>query len=240
MPEISYDLAQPLDVLLRLAEKKFGDVGFEKVAIGDVSLEILQIKDMPQYIEKLVGRTRPGESVELPLWAKIWPSCLFLGFFLQQFPFKEGEELLEIGAGVAVIGLVAAKRGFSVTVTDLEDDALLFARINALKNGVGDMLHIAKADFTKDNLGRRFDHVIGCEVLYNEKTYEPLADFLLAHLAERPESEIILAMDQKREGRAFFNRAKKHFAMMRKEFSFADRDTEEKQAINLFRLRRAE
>ncbi|WP_250645464.1 class I SAM-dependent methyltransferase [Salidesulfovibrio onnuriiensis] len=239
MPKIRYDLDQPMGKLLELAGNKFGEVCFETVTIGNMSLDILQIKDMPRYIEKLVGSAKPGKSVELPLWAKIWPSCLFLGFFLQQFPFKPEDELLEVGAGVAVIGLVAAKRGLHVTVSDLEDDALLFARINALKNGVEDKMDIAKADFTKDSLGRRFDHIIGCEVLYNEATYEPLADFLVDHLAERADSEVILAMDRKREGRAFFNRAKGTFGIMRKDFSFTDKDSGEEQFINLFRMRRS-
>lgn len=239
MSEIGYDLSQPLDKLLVLAGEKFGEVGFEKVTIGDLSLEILQIKDMPKYIDKLVGSAKHGQTVELPLWAKIWPSCLFLGYFLNQFPFKDDDELLEIGAGVAVIGLVAAKRGFRVTITDLEDDALLFATINALKNDVGNNLSIVKADFTKDCLGKTFDHIIGCEVLYNEKTYEPLADFVEKHLSSRTDSEVVLAMDEKREGRAFFNRAKESFDMMKKNFCFTDKESGEEQSINLFRMRRS-
>lgn len=239
MSEIRYDLDQPLEKLLELARSKFGEVVFEKVTIGDIGLDILQIKDMPAYIDKLVSQAAPGKGVELPLWAKIWPSCLFLGFFLHQFPFKENDELLEVGAGVAVIGLVAASRGFKVTITDVEDDALLFARINALRNGLGEALSIIKADFTKDSLGKTFDHIIGCEVLYNEKTYEPLADFVERHLARRSDSEVILAMDRKREGRAFFNKAKESFSMMRKSVSFTDKETGEDQSINLFRMRRS-
>jgi len=239
LSEIRYDLDQPIEKLMELAREKFGEVKFEKVTIGDIALEILQINDMPKYIDKLVAQAKPGKGVDLPLWAKIWPSCLFLGFFLHQFPFKEKDELLEIGAGVAVIGLVAAKRGFRVTITDIEDDALLFARINALKNNVGEGISILKADFTEDNLGRTYDHVIGCEVLYNERTYEPLADFLAEHLADKPGAEVILAMDQKREGRAFFNRAKDTFSMMRKNFCFTDKESGEEQSINLFRMRRA-
>lgn len=239
MSEIRYDLAQPLEKLLELAGSKFGEVGFETVTIGDISLEILQIKDMPKYIEKLVGRAKPGKSVDLPLWAKVWPSCLFLGFFLQKFPFKPEDQLLEVGAGVALIGLVVAKKGFRVTVTDREDDALLFARINALKNGVEDKVEITKADFTKDMLGKRYDHILGCEVLYDERTYEPLADFLVDHLAKRPDSEVILAMDRKREGRAFFSRASESFGIMSKNFCFTDQDSGEDQSVNLFRMRKA-
>ena len=42
---------------------------------------------------------------------------------------------------------------------------------------------MAKADFTADRLGRRFDVVIGAEVLYLPDSYRSLLKFFLAHIA---------------------------------------------------------
>lgn len=234
----SYDLDQPLEKLLELARGKFGEVTFEPVVIGDITLEILQIKDMPRYIEKLVGRAQNGKKINLPLWAKIWPACLFLGFYLDKFPFKDDDEILEIGAGVAVIGLVAAKRGFKVTITDIDADALLFSKINALKNGVEDLVKIESVDFTRGGLGKKFDYIIGCEVLYSEEVYKPLHGFLNNHLAETPTAEIVLAMDQKRQARTFFDLAKERYQMMRQACDFPDSETGEDVALHMFRMRR--
>lgn len=238
MSELKYDLDQPLEKLIEIATKKFGELDFEKVVVGDAELEVLQIKDMPAYIDKLVGQASGKKTVDLPLWAKVWPSCLFLGFYLQQFPFKEGDHVLEIGAGVAVIGLIVAKKGFQVTLTDIEDDALLFARINVLKNGVQDNVDIKKVDFTKDNLGQEYDHIIGCEVLYSEPTYVPVAQFLNNHLSHDKGAEIVMAMDKKRVALRFFEEAQKNFMLMHKGFTFKDKESEEEQEINLFRMRR--
>jgi len=37
-----YDLDQPMDVLIDIAVKKFGEVEFEKIVVGDISIEVLQ------------------------------------------------------------------------------------------------------------------------------------------------------------------------------------------------------
>lgn len=240
MVEVGYDLSLPLEQLLGLARKKFGEVEFEDVTIGNLTFKILQIKDMPAYIDKLVAQAGPGKTVELPLWAKVWPSCLFLGFYLQQAPFDSQARFLELGAGVAVIGLVAAQLGYSVTVTDIEDDALLFARINALENGLEEKLTIAKVDFTKDSLGERFEYIIGCEVLYNESAYKAVAEFVDQHLAVQEKAEVLLAMDSKRQARKFFESAGKGFRFMRKQCAFSGDDADEKQTIDFYRMRRLE
>ena len=159
-----YDLDQPMDVLIDLAVKKFGEVEFEKVVVGDVSLEVLQIKNMQQYIDKLMDKTRAGKKISLPLWAKVWPSSLILGYTLTKFPIGKESRILEVGAGSAVNGLVLAKRGFDVTVTDIDADALLFSKINVLKNGLADSVSIVRTDFTSDSLGCCFDYIVGCEM----------------------------------------------------------------------------
>ena len=233
-----YPLNASLDDLLALARNEFGPVRFEDVRLGDVDLKFIQIEDMPRYLETLVGRTRPGESVELPLWAKIWTPCLILGMFLHRMPIPAGTEVLEIGAGGGLCGLVTAARGFNVTLTDLEPAALLFSRINALKNGLADRVTVQKADFTRDRLGKRFGCIVGCEVLYDDAVFSPLLEFLDHHLAEGPGAEVLLALDQKRTGKVFFNKAQEAFRTLRKDVPYQDRETCENTVTCLFRLER--
>ncbi len=233
-----YDLDRPMDVLIDLAVRKFGEVEFEKVVVGDVSLEVLQIKKMQQYINKLMDKTRAGKKISLPLWAKVWPSSLMLGYTLTKFPIKKGSKILEVGAGSAVNGLVLAKRGFDVTITDVDADALLFSKINALKNDLGDSVTIVRSDFTRDSLGCCFEYIVGCEVLYDEMGFELLVDFLVDHLAEGDSAEVILAIDQKRQARRFFELANDRFAMMKSSARYREEKTGDENVINLFRLKR--
>lgn len=233
-----YDLDQPMDALIDIAVRKFGDVEFEKVVVGDVSLEVLQIKNMQRYIDKLMDQTRSGKKIVLPLWAKVWPSCLILGYTLTQFPFKDGCRVLEVGAGSAINSLVLALRGIDVTVTDVDPDALLFARINALKNGLDDKVVISRTDFTMDSIAGPFDYIVGCEILYDEAVFAPLTQFLSEHLAKEDSAEVFLALDQKRRAQKFFELASERFGMMKSRAEYTDEKTGDKNIINLFRLKR--
>lgn len=226
----------PLDELLDMARAEFGPVAFETVQLPGAALELLQIQDMPGYLEKLVARSRPGQTVDLPLWAKVWTPGLILASFLLRLPLPEGGEVLEIGAGVGLCGLAMASRGFRVTLTDLEPAALLFCRANALHNGLDGRVEVRPADFTRDRLGKRFQCIVGCEVLYQDAVYPGLLEFLRAHLAEEPGAEILLALDSSRTGKGFFALAQEHYRFLRKDVPFTDPESGESTVTCLYRL----
>lgn len=231
-----YDLDQSMDNLLGLAAKKFGEVEFKTVSVGDVSFEVLQIKHMQRYIDKLMDKTRSGKTVTLPLWAKIWQSSLVMGSSLSRFPLAQGGTVLEIGAGDAVNALVMARRGFDVTIVDNDHDALLFSRINALKNGL-DEVTLRYSDF-KDSLGETFDCVIACEMLYDAPTFDVLAGFLDSHVAQGADAEVFLTLDLKRAAKNFFAASNECFKIMRSVSTYKDKDSGEEKEINLFRFKR--
>ncbi len=203
-----------LDELLALARERY-NVAFAPVAIDGLSLELLQIADMTEHLDRLAGDPR-HEQLVLPFWAKVWPACLVLGYAIRRLPEAPGRTVLEIGSGLGLNGLVAAARGFDVTISDNNDDALLFCRINILKNGLQDNARIRRLDFTLDRMERRFDCIIGCEVLYHEDSYRPLVKFLLRHLAATDTAEVILAMDHRRKAKKFFSLAEREFSMQKK------------------------
>lgn len=238
MADIVHNLDQPIGALIDIAVREFGEVDFETITLGETSLQVLQIKQMQKYLDKLMDKTRSGKKITLPLWAKVWPSTLILGYTLTRFPFSDSCSILEVGAGCAVNGMVLANLGYNVTVTDLDPYALLFGKINALKNGLDDKIEVRKADFTVDTIGGRYDYVIGCEVLYEEDVYEPLLGFLGDHLAQTPTAEIILAMDKKRQGRKFFEKAQENYAMMKSDANYKDKETGEEEVVSLYRMKR--
>ncbi|WP_022661901.1 class I SAM-dependent methyltransferase [Paucidesulfovibrio longus] len=238
MTKPPFDPNASLEELLAKARARFGELVFDQVEIGGAPLDILQVKDMPAYIDKLLARAGAGKKVDLPLWAKVWPTNVVLSMFLGKYPFPQDFEFLEIGAGVGLAGLVLARRGYAVTITDIEPDALLFSRINALRNGLADKVDIRIADFTKDRLGRRYDVILGCEILFRKSFFEPLGLFLGEHLSDRAEAEIVLGSDGARQGLDFFKKAAETYAMMRKDVEYADMECDEQKTACLYRLRR--
>ncbi len=232
-----YDLNQPMDKLLDIAVKKFGEVEFQEVAVGDVTVQVLQLKNMQQYLDKLMDKTRAGQKVALPLWAKIWPSSAVMGYSLSRFPLAEGSNVLEVGGGTAVNGLVLATRGYDVTVVDKDADSVLFSRINALKNGLGDNVSVIQSDFT-ESLGKKFDCIVGCELLYDERVFEVMADFVEANLVEGEEGEVFFSLDLKKAAKSFFEKSNEYFKIMKSVAKYKDQDSGDEKEINLFRFKR--
>jgi 2-polyprenyl-3-methyl-5-hydroxy-6-metoxy-1,4-benzoquinol methylase len=224
-----------LDELLAAASAKF-NVVFEPVVVDGKRLDILQIADMSAYLDQLASNTQQAPLV-LPFWAKIWPACTLLSFFAKRLPKPESKSLLEIGAGVGLAGLFAAAAGFDVTISDISEDALLFCRVNILKNGLADRARVRKVDFTADKLDQTFDYILGCEVLYHEESYRPLVKFLLRHLKYAPEAEAILSVDCSRGAKKFFDLAEKEFLMQRKVVSYGDKDSAERSNCAICRMR---
>lgn len=237
MTEKSYDLTQPMDKLIDIAVKKFGDVEFQDVAVGGESFKVLQIKNMQQYIDKLMDKSRAGKTVVLPLWAKLWPGSMVMGHSLSTFPLNDDAEVLEIGGGAALPALMLARRGFSVTVTDVDLDALLFTQINALKNEVGERFSVVGSDF-QSALGKQFDCIVASELLYEEKHFDLLASFIDRNLVEGDSGEVFLSLDLKRVAQQFFNESSEIFKIMKSTATFKEQETGENKPVNLFRFKR--
>ncbi len=207
VPPVNLDAS--LDDLLALVRRRF-EVDFETVVIDDLPLQVLRIANMEQLLDELANQ--PGnEPIELPFWAKIWPAAVLLGYALRRLPADPTRRVLEIGAGVGLSGLVAAARGFPTLITDIHPDALLFARINILKNDLADHAQVARLDFTASTLTETFDLILGAEVVYQEEVYRPLVKFLLKTLSRRPDAEAVLGLRHGRGGKKFFDLAEREF-----------------------------
>lgn len=217
-----------LDELLDTVKRKY-EVRFEPLTVGDITLEFLQISDMEALVERLSEEAGQG-GLTLPLWARIWPTAILLSYYLRRLePMRDSgapKKLLELGAGVGICGLFAAAMGFDVTLTDIHPDALLFCRINILKNGLSGRARALRADFAIDRLGCRFDGIIGSEILYLEDLHRPLVKFLTAHLALHSEAEVLLARDYHRKSSAFSRRATKEFHIDDKILGYRETSTD--------------
>lgn len=230
-----------LDDLLALVRKKY-DVTFVPVKIGDIELELVEIADMAAHIDRLAAQAGSDAVLELPLWARVWPASLILAHFLARLTPGEGHSsLLELGAGVGLCGLVAARRGFRSVISDINPDSLLFCRINTLRNNLADTAEIRYVDFTDSRLGERFEVIVGSELLYRDEFYRPLEKFLGAHLSLRPEAQILIAEDHRRKADKFFKLAEREYHIDTKIIGYkskpAEGETAEKSLCKIHRFK---
>ena len=161
---------------------------------------------LPRYLDRFINPT--DVLHDFPLWAKIWKASWVLSGYLADLPSDVNKRLLEIGAGVGLVSIVAATFGHQITMTEYNPDALNFARANARLNNCPD-LPIKKLDWNHPRLRDQFDLIVASEVTYNEENFFPLIRFFKSNL--KPGGEIILASEIRESGKDLFRLFKSDF-----------------------------
>ncbi|MCB2225253.1 MAG: hypothetical protein KQH53_01150 [Desulfarculaceae bacterium] len=153
------------------------DLNWNEVLVGASRLWLPELAEPTAYIEKRMAASAEGEA-ELPYWTKLWPAAMVMAQFALRLT-KSKEPLLELGAGLGLPGLVAAAGGRPVVLSDLDPDAMEFARAAAEKSGLGDLVSVRRLDWNAppEDLGA-FGTILGAEVLYHPPLYPRLVELL--------------------------------------------------------------
>jgi len=116
----------------------------------------------------------------MPYWAYLWPASLALSAAVLRHPWPAGQQVLELGAGVGLVGLAALASGYRVVITDYDPVAVELALYNAQKHGF-DQVRGEVLDWRQPD-GERFPVLIGCELLYEDRNHELLLDVCRARM----------------------------------------------------------
>jgi predicted nicotinamide N-methyase len=120
------------------------------------------------------------DLANFPFGILLWASAHALALRLAEEPaLVKGKRILEIGAGVGYVGLVAAHLGAAQVVqTDYHEDCLALCRENATRNQLTNLI-VQKGDWRswpRDLTS--FDLVFGADVLYERLLHPTLTDLL--------------------------------------------------------------
>jgi predicted nicotinamide N-methyase len=180
------------------------------VQVGQVNLEILQIRDLEDYLVSNIEAQ--GLSLEnFPYWAMVWDAALVLADFMVKQEPQPDRNILEIGAGLGFAGLCAASRGHRVTLTDNIADALAFARLSQFHNNLSEA-NIEYLDWTAPDLPGKFAWIIGSDILYETENFSSILQLLTRYL--QPGGRVYLTQEIRGTGpKAFFDLVKPHFAV---------------------------
>jgi len=173
--------------------RKQYQVAFEPLSLKGKDLQILQVKD----IEPLLAGKDPFKDTEdFPFWIKLWEASMVLAHTIAGLPPQPGQTLLELGAGLAAPGLVAAAVGYQVTLSDYEPVILDFQRVSAAASGLTGV-EFKILDWKKPPQLPPFDTIIGAEILFRAEFFEPLLNIFDRLLA--PGGTIYMAHDMRRK-----------------------------------------
>jgi len=163
----------------------------------------------PRDAEALLDEDAFDHEERLPYWAEVWPSGVALARRVARRPPRRGARVLELGCGLGLPSLAAARAGARVLATDWAPEAIARLEANAARNGA--RLEAAVAGWEEiEALAARgpWALVLAADVLYERRNL-----VLLTALLPRLGAPVWLADPQRPLASEFLGTAAERFAV---------------------------
>jgi predicted nicotinamide N-methyase len=158
-----------------------------RLEVGGRTIDLPAPQDPDALLDDPEVARRYKADNYMPYWPIVWPSGLMLASRILREagsppePPATGARCIDLGCGLGATGIAAALRGWHVTFTDYDREAVLFAKHNALRNGVPpERIRGLEMDWRQPT-GETFPWVVASDVLY-ERRLHPLILHALKNL----------------------------------------------------------
>lgn len=134
-------------------------------------------------MDKLWAAMDEKEGQEAPYWNEIWPSSLALAGWLAEMQDDiKGRSCLDMGCGLGFTALLGQWLGAEVTAMDYEKEALEYAKINAVLNGI-EGVNFTVMDWRNPTFPpESFSRIWAGDIMYKKDFAGPIAAFLASML----------------------------------------------------------
>ncbi len=156
-------------------------IRLHRLDAGTQQLEIFAPADPDSLLDDPTVEARYKKDNYLPYWPVIWPSSLMLAEHILTTPLSppappDGHtapppRAIELGCGLGIAGIAAAMRGWHVTFTDYDPEAVDFAAFNASCNKIPPHLVEARHMDWREPMDATFDWIIASDVLYERRLH---------------------------------------------------------------------
>lgn len=182
------------------------DTVLQRLDFDGLSIELLRVADVDNLLDRL-PKIQFRADERLPYWADLWPSSVALASYLWKAVDLRGMQVLELGCGLGLVGIVASRKGGVVTLTDYEADALTFTRYNLCRNCC-QQATVRHLDWHAPSFEQTYELIIASDVLYERANFQALMQLLQSALA--PQGRFILAEPNRPVARDFFRLLRDH------------------------------
>jgi predicted nicotinamide N-methyase len=141
------------------------------IPVGDQPIRLWRPIRAEAYILNTAEEDFGGDE-RLPYWAMLWPASIAVANFIATRQNLQGKSLLELGAGLALPALAAARAGANVTATDWYTDALEYAQASAVENGL--VIETQFLDWRYPPELPGFDFIVCADLLYERRNHLPI------------------------------------------------------------------
>src|SRR5438876_10582392 len=145
--------------------------------VGDTSVALWRVAALERHVDR-AALLAADEPPEPPYWAHLWSGAVVLAAAVP----RSARRVLELGCGLGLPGLTAARRGARVPLVDRVPAALAFVLASARANGLA-AVDLVAADVTEPALAARFDLVLAAELVYDRAAFPALSRALAGSLA---------------------------------------------------------
>jgi len=186
-------------------DARIEDLVEEIVPLRDGELSVLRPRDS----EALLDEEAFEHEEYLPYWAELWPSGVALARELSGRRLR-GARTLELGCGLALPSMAAARAGGRVVASDWAPDAVAFARRNAARAGVAIETLVCDWQRPRPLVERApWQLVLAADVLYERRNGDVLLALLPRLVDER--GEVLIADPGRPAAGSFLERAEADF-----------------------------
>lgn len=172
--------------------------------IGGQTFHLTWPADIDGLLDRPDVQQRFSKDQYMPYWAQPWPAAVLLAEAILAGENGQGRQAVELGCGIGLVSLAAAKMGWSITASDYDEHAVAFARLNIANNN----MRLAAArmiDFRLPPESSAYERVFGADLTYERRNAEPLARWLASAL--KPGGEAWLSDPNRSAGDEFPSRA---------------------------------
>jgi predicted nicotinamide N-methyase len=138
------------------------------ILVGDEAVALWQVDDLERYVDR-DALLRADAPADPPYWAHCWSGAHVLAARV-----PSAGRVLEVGCGLGLPGVTAARRGASVVFVDREPAPLAFVRASLDANDCT-AAGLVVADVRDLVLRRPFDVVLAAEFLYDRTAFDAIA-----------------------------------------------------------------
>lgn len=162
------------------------------------SLRLLRVQDLASRLDR-DALLRDDAVPEPPYWAHLWPGARALArLVVDSATDFRGRWVVELGCGLGLPGLAAARCGARVVLSDRNLETVAFAQDNLRRNRLDG--HVAAMDWDASAVRGRFSFCLAADVTYDPESHARLLGFARCHLA--PAGELWIAESVRAEERA--------------------------------------
>jgi predicted nicotinamide N-methyase len=183
------------------------EIRIQQLQIEQIELQFASVSNMEALFDALIAKGSSDSDFKderIPYWADLWPSAIGLSRYLVQHQLiKKDQEVLELGCGLGLVGLVAGKMSARVHFTDYIQDALGMARYNWELNKLDTEASFDILDWRNPKGNFQPDWILAADVAYEKRILQPLIDTL--QFFKKSGTRIILTEPGRQIGKDFLD-----------------------------------